>query len=335
MERTACLLIAISSILFTGALGFVMIPWLRGLKYGQTINIIGPTWHISKEGTPTIGGLMFIIGVVLSLALGVFYLISQSPVYLLSQYLRERVRLFVCIGAAFGFGIIGFIDDYLKIINSRNLGLTAKGKLIMQFFVAAGFLFVLYKFNISTTMVEIPFIGSFDFGIWFYIISLFLIMGMVNAVNLTDGIDGLSASVTFFVCASFVVIANSLGYIGTSLAACAVAGGCVGFLIWNFHPAKVFMGDTGSMFLGGAVVAMAFSINKPVLILIIGVVYFAEAMSDIIQIGYFKLSHGKRVFKMAPIHHHFEMCGWSEVKIVIIFSLVSVGGGTLAILSVV
>lgn len=335
MERTASLITGITSMLVCGALGFVMIPWLRRLKYGQTINEIGPTWHKDKEGTPTIGGLMFIAGTVVSLALGVFYLLSETPAYTLGQYLTERVRFFACIGSAFGFGIIGFIDDYLKVINTRNLGLTAKGKLVMQFFVAAAFLFVLKKYGVISTRVEIPFICSFDMGLWYYPLSMLVIMGMVNAVNLTDGIDGLCASVTFFVSVSFIVTATVLGYIGTSLVSCAVAGGCAGFLIWNFHPAKVFMGDTGSMFLGGAVVAAAFTVNKPALVFLAGIVYFAEAMSDIIQIGYFKISHGKRVFKMAPVHHHFEMCGWSEVKIVIIFSMVSIAGGVLSVLSAV
>ena len=333
MERTACLIIAIISLLLTGALGYIMIPWLRRLKYGQTINEIGPTWHKNKEGTPTIGGLMFVSGVIFSLIVGVFYLLNSSPLYLLSQFGKERVRFFACLGSAIGFGLIGFIDDYLKVINTRNLGLTAKGKLIMQFFVSAAFLFVLFKFDAIDTVVKLPFIPAFDMGIWFYPVCMIMIMGMVNAVNLTDGIDGLCSSVTFFVCVSFIIIANLTGYIAVSLFACAVAGGCAGFLIWNFHPAKVFMGDTGSMFLGGAVVAMAFCVCKPFIILLAGIVYLAEALSDIIQIGYFKITHGKRVFKMAPIHHHFEMCGWSEVKIVIIFSLVSVIGGALSIIS--
>ena len=181
----------------------------------------------------------------------------------------------------------------------------------------------------------IPFAGTVNLGWFYWPAALFVILGTVNAVNLTDGIDGLAGSVTMFACIFFMIVASLLQSFGMSIFAAAAAGGCLGFLLYNFHPAKVFMGDTGSLFLGGVVAALGFGVGMPVLILPIGIVYFMEAMSDIIQIGYFKVSHGKRVFKMAPIHHHFEMSGWSEVKIVTVFSLITIVGGAAALLCVI
>ncbi len=333
MERTAVLLTAIVSIALTGVLGFWLIPWLKKLKYGQTINEIGPTWHKNKQGTPTIGGLMFIIGSLVGIAVGYISLIIDSPQFLSSQYSSEHVRLFASIGAALGFGLIGFIDDYMKVIHTRNLGLTAKYKIIMQVIVTAIYLYVLYRFNVCETKLAIPFIGEIDLGIWYYAFSMFMIIGMVNAVNLTDGLDGLCSSVTFVVSLSFIIISTLLGYLGTGLFATGIAGGCIGFLLWNFYPAKVFMGDTGSMYLGGAVVAMAYGVSYPLLVLVAGIVFLAEAVSVMIQITYFKLTHGKRLFKMTPIHHHFEMSGYSEIKIIILFSLVTLAGGAISVLA--
>ncbi len=334
MERTAILLTATVSLGVSGVLGFWLIPWLKRLKYGQTINEIGPRWHKSKEGTPTMGGLMFIIGAVAGLAVGYISLILEAPQFLSAQYFIENVRLFAGVGCALGFGLIGFVDDYLKVVHTRNLGLTAKGKIFLQVFVAAAYLFVMYRFGGSDTNVMIPFIGTFDFGIWYYVLSMLFIIFMVNAVNLTDGIDGLATTVTFFVSVGFIILSTLLGYIGTGLLSTAVAGGCVGFVIWNFHPAKVFMGDTGSMFLGGAVIAMAYGISMPTLAILSGIVYVLEAVSVMIQVTYFKLTHGKRLFKMTPIHHHFELSGFSEVKIVVTFSAVAILGCALSVLAV-
>lgn len=335
MERTAIIITAIVSMGVTGLLGFWIIPWLKRLKYGQTINTIGPRWHATKEGTPTIGGLMFIIGSLVGIAVGYVTLILEAPQFLSSQYATENVRLFAGIGAALGFGLIGFVDDYLKVIHTRNLGLTARYKIIFQILVAAVYLFVMDRYGASGTVVQIPFIGAFDFGIWYYAFSMLLIVGMVNAVNLTDGIDGLATSVTFIVCLGFVILSTMFGYTGTSLLSTGVAGGCVGFLLWNFFPAKVFMGDTGSMFLGGAVVAMAFGISYPTLLLVAGIVYLCEAVSVMLQVAYFKLTKGKRIFKMTPIHHHFEMSGYSEIKIVSLFSLVAAIGVVVSIIAAV
>ncbi len=335
MERTAILLTATVSLGLTGVLGFWLIPWLKKLKYGQTINEIGPKWHKSKEGTPTMGGLMFIIGALAGLAVGYISLILEAPQFLGTQYAIENVRLLAGVGCAIGFGLIGFVDDYMKVVHTRNLGLTAKGKIFLQIFVAAGYLFVMHRYGGSDTNVMIPFIGTYDFGVWYFVLSMLFIIFMVNAVNLTDGIDGLATTVTFFVSIGFVVLSTLLGYIGTGLLATAIAGGCVGFVIWNFHPAKVFMGDTGSMFLGGAVVAMAYGVSLPTLAILSGIVYVLEAASVVIQVTYFKLTHGKRLFKMTPIHHHFELSGFSEIKIVVTFSIAAILGGALSILAVV
>lgn len=333
MERTSFLLTAVISIALTGVLGFWLIPWLRKLKYGQTINEIGPTWHKNKQGTPTIGGLMFIIGSLVGIAVGYVSLIIESPQFLSEQYKSEHVRLFTCIGSALGFGLVGFIDDYMKVIHTRNLGLTAKYKILFQIVVTSVYLFVLNRFGVCNTTVEIPFIGSLELGGWYYVLSMFMIIGMVNAVNLTDGLDGLNSSVTFVVSLTFIVISTLLGYIGTGLFATGIAGGCIGFLLWNFYPAKVFMGDTGSMYLGGAVVAMAYGVSYPLLVLLAGFVYLCEALSVMIQVTYFKLTHGKRIFKMTPIHHHFELLGWSEIKIIVVFSVIAVAAGALSVLA--
>lgn len=331
MERTAILLTAIVSMAVTGILGFWLIPWLKKLKYGQTINEIGPRWHKSKEGTPTIGGLMFIIGSVVGLAVGYISLILDAPQFLSVQYSTENARLFAGLGAALGFGLIGFIDDYMKVVHERNLGLTAKGKIAMQIIVSAAYLYVMNRFGGATTEFKLPFGPTIDFGIWYYAVSMLAIIYFVNSVNLTDGIDGLATTVTFVVSCGFIVISTLLGYIGTGLLSTAIAAGCVGFIIWNFYPAKVFMGDTGSMFLGGAVVAMGYGVSFPTLLFFAGVVYIIEALTVVIQVLYFKATHGKRLFKMTPIHHHFEMSGWSEIKIVTVFSLVALVGVLAAI----
>ena len=235
---------------------------------------------------------------------------------------REAVFIFAGLGLAVANGFIGFIDDYTKVVKKRNLGLTAIQKLVLQFAAAALFLLVLGLLGYGTT-TTIPFVGKVDLGFFYYIISAIVIVGVINAVNLTDGVDGLVGSVTLFVCVAFVLISVVLNSLGITAMSSACAGVCLGFLVWNFHPAKVFMGDTGSLFLGGIVCALAFAIDMPILLLPLGIIYLAEMFSVILQVTYFKLTHGKRLFKMSPIHHHFEMCGWSEVKIVTVFSIVT------------
>jgi phospho-N-acetylmuramoyl-pentapeptide-transferase len=323
---------AILSFAITAILGKWMIPFLHRINFGQTIREVGPKWHQKKNGTPTMGGFMFIIGIVLAVMLCVpmyYRAANQSSLDMLM-----RTKIFGGLFLAVGFGAIGFFDDYIKVIKKRNLGLNVKQKLVLQFVVAGAYLYSLYLAGASSSTL-IPFAGSVNFGIWYWIISAVGIVGIVNAVNFTDGIDGLNASVTFFVGISFLVISGILAVSAMSILSASLVGGCLGFLIWNFNPAKVFMGDTGSLFLGGMVCALGFGINMPILILPLGIIYICEILSVVIQVSYFKVSHGKRIFKMSPIHHHFEMCGWSEVKICFVFSLVTIFMGVFSALLVV
>ena len=229
--------------------------------------------------------------------------------------------------------MVGFIDDYIKVVKKRNLGLTASQKLIFQFLIGAAYLLSLYLAGDTSTVLVFPLIGQLDLGIVYYPLMLLVIVFMVNAVNLTDGIDGLATSVTFVSAIGFMVIATTLGFVNANIMATALAAGCIGFLIWNFHPAKVFMGDTGSLFLGGMLIAIAFAVGLPVLLLPVGIIYIIEALSVVLQVISFKTT-GKRIFKMSPIHHHFEMSGWSEVKIVGVFSLVQLIGCIIAVVCV-
>ena len=324
----------------TAGLGFVIIPWLRKLKFGQTILDIGPSWHKSKQGTPNMGGIMFIIGILVSFAIGalVFHLAGgnlQSDYSAVIQG-RELVLLIAGVCLAFGCGIVGFTDDFIKIKLKRNEGLSAKQKTLGQLVVTIGYTLTLWLSHNTTW--TIPFIGTVNFekniftGVVFWLVSIFIIYGCVNSVNLTDGIDGLCSSVTVTVAVTFILASFMLQFAGLGILAGALLGGVLGFLCWNWNPAKTFMGDTGSLFLGGMVVALGYAVKCPLLLLPIGIVYVCETMSDIIQIGYFKITHGKRVFKMAPIHHHFEMCGWKEKKICVVFSLVNAIGCVIALL---
>ncbi|MBQ4568454.1 MAG: phospho-N-acetylmuramoyl-pentapeptide-transferase [Ruminococcus sp.] len=318
---------AIVAFLISSLLGRFLIPFLHKLKFGQTILEIGPDWHKKKQGTPTMGGIMFIVAILVSTALFYGARIATSSVLVLEQWN-------ICIGLvmALCYGIIGFIDDYIKVVKKRNLGLTAVQKLVMQFSVAILYLLALRYLgkDAGLTSTFIPFVGSVELGWFYYVIASIVIVGIVNATNLTDGIDGLDGSITFFAAIIMMLMSSMLSNIGGVIESAALAGGCLGFLVWNFHPAKVFMGDTGSLFLGGMVCSVLFALDVPVLVLLIGIVYLAEMFSVVLQVGYFKLTHGKRLFKMSPIHHHFEMCGWSEVKIVCVFSLVTVIAGVLA-----
>ncbi len=302
----------------SAVLGRVLIPYLHKLKFGQTILDIGPQWHKNKQGTPTMGGIMFIVGITLSaiLTFGVYLFINGGIV-------AGTYETFIGLGMAVCYGIVGFIDDYIKVVKKRNLGLSAPQKLVLQFGVAALYLVLMRFLGNSDTATIIPFLGEVELGFFYYIISALVIVGIVNAVNLNDGVDGLCGSITFFAAVFMMLISSVMNSKGMIIESAALAGGCLGFLLWNFHPAKVFMGDTGSLFLGGMVCAVVFSLDVPVLILPIGIVYLAEMFSVMLQVGYFKLTKGKRLFKMAPIHHHFEMCGWSEVKVVCVFSAVT------------
>ncbi len=331
------LIVAVISFAVTALLGYVVIPYLRKLKFGQTILEIGPNWHKDKQGTPTMGGIMFIIGTIVSLALGLVYaVVFEKPFFEDFQNKYRLTALLAGLGLAICMGAIGFFDDYIKVVKKRNLGLTARQKTFMQLLVSAAYLAALAIAGMKTTYI--PFIGDVSitsgFGLVFWPIALMFIYGFTNAVNLTDGIDGLASSVTLVVSCGFMMASGFLGITSINVLTAALAGALVGFICWNAHPAKVFMGDTGSMFLGGMVVAFSFGIGRPVLLLLAGIVYLIEALSDIIQVVYYKKTK-KRIFKMAPIHHHFEKCGWSEDKIVLVFSFVALIGCVLAVLPII
>lgn len=331
MNFIALLVTVVSAFLITSVIGMWLIPFLRRLHFGQTILDIGPAWHKSKQGTPTMGGIMFIAGITIAILAG-WITLELSEQGVADASAAGSFYLWGGLLMALAFGLIGFLDDYISVVKKQNLGLKAGQKSLAQLLVAVVYLAAQQIFA-PTTSFWLPFIGDLDIGIFYYPLMLFIIVGTVNAVNLTDGIDGLDASVTMVAAMGFMVIASIAGFSQMNLLAAALAGGCLGFLVWNFHPAKVFMGDTGSLFLGGMVVSLAFGLRRPVLLVFIGIVYVVETLSDIIQIGSVKLT-GKRVFKMAPIHHHFEMSGWSEVKIVAVFSAVTAVGCLIAVLLV-
>ncbi len=322
--------VAVVSFAITAVIGKFLIPFLHRLNFGQTILEDGPKWHKNKQGTPTMGGIMFIVGMVIATTAGVL-------LYAMNHGGLDSVSRFVFVGLLFALmnGGIGFIDDYVKVVKKRNLGLTAIQKLVLQFLAAAIYLFLMYLCKDNTEII-VPFVGYVDLGFFYYIIMAIVLVGIVNAVNLTDGIDGLDGSITFFACLFMMLIANVLGDHGANvLYAAAGAGGCLGFLVWNFHPAKCFMGDTGSLFLGGLVCSMALAMDMQLLLLLIALTYLLEMFSVMLQVSYFKLTHGKRIFKMSPIHHHFEMCGWSEMKIVCVFSAFTAICGLVALLLVI
>lgn len=318
-------------------LGYVMIPFLKRLKFGQTIREDGPKWHQSKEGTPTMGGIMILFGLLLAVFIGVLYgYITGDKIKLELFNPVKTSRWIAGLGLAAAMGLVGLIDDYIKVVKKRNLGLTARQKTFAQLIVSAAYLIVLLFGGMTTTYI--PFLGEVNIlsgpGLVFWPIALFFVYGFTNAVNLTDGIDGLASSITLVVCCAFMVLAGIGSFYGANLLAAAGAGVCIGFVMWNAHPAKVFMGDTGSMLLGGLVVGLSFAVGKPILLMLAGIVYLLEALSVILQVAHYKRTK-KRIFKMTPIHHHFEMCGWSEEKIVFVFSFVTLIGCVLALLPVV
>ena len=327
----SAIITAVIAFLISWLTGYKLVPWLRAVKMGQVINDIGPTWHKYKEGTPTMGGLMFIAGTVIASVCGYVILGLLSREYFRSPLSVEWKRLLINLVCCVAFALIGFDDDYHKIHNHQNLGLTAKQKIVLQIVVSAAYLAAMHFWVEDDTAVWLPVVGDINLGFFYYPLLMFSIIGIVNAVNLTDGVDGLAGSTTMVAAAGFMVLSVTLNRPGNLLLSTAVGASLIGFLIWNFKPAKVFMGDTGSMFLGGAVVAMSFGCGRELFMLISGVLFVIEAFSDIIQVGYFKLTHGKRIFKMAPIHHHFEMSGWSEEKIVLVFSLISLAGSLVSI----
>ena len=301
--------------------GQILIPLLRRLKAGQSIREDGPTWHMSKQGTPTMGGLMFILATI------IVVLVVNGPAILSGDWTSVIVLVFALV-----FGAIGFLDDYAKIKKKENTGLTAGQKFLLQLAAAILFIVLLRKCGILSPNLYVPFFGVELHLPWvvYLIFAVLVITGTVNAVNITDGLDGLSSSVTLPVCAFFAaafgwawVKWQQSGTAGMAVFAAALFGGLVGFLVYNHYPAKVFMGDTGSLFLGGAVCGMAFALDMPLILILVGIIYIIETLSDIIQVTYFKATHGKRIFRMAPLHHHLEMGGWNEKKVVFVFASIS------------
>jgi len=309
----------------TAVTGPIFIPWLHKLKFGQEIREEGPSWHQKKSGTPTMGGIMFIAGIAVAvLAVAVIALMNDTFT------VQSTGKLLVLFMIAAGFGAVGFIDDFIKVVKKRNLGLTSLQKLLLQLAMTVIYVIIAYLMGENTNDIAIPFTTyTLRLPMWLYVpFVMFVMVGTVNAVNLTDGLDGLASSVTLVVSVFFMFVGLMSDGGTISMLAAAIAGGMAGFLIFNHHPAKVFMGDTGSLFLGGAVVLMAIDTSLEIFLVIAGFVYFTETLSVIIQTSYFKYTkkkygEGRRVFKMTPIHHHFEMCGWNEKKIVMVFSAVT------------
>ncbi len=292
----------------------IIIPKLKSKKVGQKILDIGPRWHKSKEGTPTMGGITFIIAI---LAVSVVYLAVAG----IRNGMDAILPVILTLGMALANGLIGLIDDYTKLVKKQNEGLTAKQKYLLQLLASAIYLILMRVLGFIGTELYIPCFGiELELGFFYYIFAFILITGVINSVNLTDGIDGLASSVTFVVGAFFAVAAFRALDAGLAFVSAVTVGATLGFLVYNFYPARIFMGDTGSLFLGGLVIGCVFMIGNPLIVCVVGLVYIIEALSVMLQVGCFKLT-GKRIFKMSPIHHHFEKCGWSEVKIVTVFTL--------------
>ncbi len=303
--------------LLTVLLSHYVIPVLKGHGIGQSIREEGPESHKSKAGTPTMGGICFIMAML-------FVAAGFTIYYAMHERQSELIPLALTLGLAVFNGLLGFVDDYCKLLKKENEGLTMIQKFVLEVVVAVAYVAALAFTGYLDTALHIPFTSiSFELGWAYYVFAVILIVGMVNAVNFTDGLDGLASTVTFVVAGFFAFVAFNFLNSSLALISGVLLGGMFGFLIFNFHPAKVFMGDTGSLFLGGLVTGMAFLINEPLIIVIVGGIYAFELLSVVIQIASFKL-FGKRVFKMAPVHHHFEKCDWSEVKIVTVFGLVTV-----------
>ena len=287
----------------------ILIPFLRKLKFGQTEREDGPESHLKKTGTPTMGGLVILASILLT-----------SLIYV-GRYKEIIPVLFMTLG----FGLIGFLDDYIKVVKKRSLGLTPSQKMTLQFIVTGVFIYYYFQVAGLDTSIKIPFVDGIGFVMppWLFVIFVFIVvLGTVNGVNFTDGLDGLASGVTVIVATFFTIVSLTVNPEMTPITG-AVVGSLLGFLLFNTYPARVFMGDTGSLALGGFVAAIALILHMPLFIVIVGLIYLVEVISVILQVGYFKLTHGKRIFKMAPIHHHFELCGWSETRVVAVFAIIT------------
>lgn len=306
------------SFLISVLAGPVIIPFLRKLKIGQTQREDGPSAHLKKSGTPTMGGSIFLFAILIT---SLFYM---------KDYPNIIPVLFLTIG----FGVIGFIDDYIKVVKKQSMGLRPSQKMLGQFLVTGFFAFYLVRFTEVSLEMKIPFFPDqfIDLGIMNIPFLFLVVIATVNGTNFTDGLDGLAGSVTTAVAAFFFVASASM-HAGLEPAAGAVAGALMGFLMYNVYPAKVFMGDTGSLALGGFVAGMAYMMQLPIFILLIGIIYTVEVLSVFLQVSYFKATKGKRIFKMAPIHHHFELCGWSETRIVAVFTAATLLAGLVGLLA--
>ncbi len=334
------LAVTLLSFVVAGVSGIFLIPFLRRIKFGQPIKTEdGPKWHAKKQGTPTMGGFMFIIASVLSAMVGYWIYRIRGGIDVTSVAVwHSFYRMLSVIVFSVLFGLIGFIDDFTKVARKKNDGLSPMQKIALQTVFSVGFLFALYKFGDGSTRINLGFWQTPSLGISYYIIMIPVIIYLTNAVNLTDGVDGLCGSVTFAAMLIFTVCCAILRETELSLFTMALAGGCLGFLIWNLNPAKCFMGDTGSMFLGAAVTGVGLVLHNHLLLFLTALVYIIEALSVVIQVSYFKYTkkktgEGKRIFKMTPIHHHFEMSGFSEYKIVITFTLAGIIFGILGIIT--
>lgn len=289
-------------------LGPLVIPFLRKLKVGQTVRDDGPQTHLSKSGTPTMGGILILLGIIVA---SVFYI-------------KEYPKIIPILFLTVGFGLVGFLDDYIKVVLKRSMGLRAWQKMGLQILITGIFIFYIYQYTDISLAMKVPFMTDtyIDMG-WFNIIFMFIvILGTDTGANFTDGLDGLASSVTLMIAMFFTVVAMGTQS-GIEPISCAVVGALMGFLLFNVHPASVFMGDTGSLALGGFVAATAYVLQMPLFLAIVACIYVAEVLSVILQVGYFKITKGKRLFKMAPIHHHFELCGWKETKIVAVFTIIT------------
>lgn len=302
------LMSVIISFAISVVLGPVVIPFLKRLKVGQTVRDEGPKEHLKKNGTPTMGGILILISIVATSIL----------------YVKEYPRIIPILFVTMGFGLIGFLDDYIKVVLKRSMGLRAWQKMALQLLVTGVFAYYITHYTDVPLAMKIPFMPgvTLDLGVLNIPFLFFIMLGTVNGANFTDGLDGLASSVTVLIATFFTVIAIGLQS-GIEPVTCAVVGALLGFLLFNVHPASVFMGDTGSLALGGFVAATAYMLQMPVFLALVAFIYVAEVLSVMIQVSYFKISGGKRVFKMAPIHHHFELCGWSETRVVAVFSIVT------------
>lgn len=327
-----CLIVAFAVFMISAIMLYLLIPVLRAKKIGQTIYELGPVWHMDKQGVPTMGGIGFIPSFLLLLAVWsvLFFLKADAAAT------RALIPLALTLLLGASNAAIGFIDDYCKLLKKQNQGLRAWQKLLLQLVFAAAYVAMMAITGNLHTELTVPFTEiSIRLGIFAYPIYIIVIAGFVNATNLTDGIDGLAGSITAVVSLFLAVVAVMIGHGTLGVVSAALLGAVCAFLLFNHHPARVFMGDTGSLFIGGVLMGCAFMAHLEIAVLIAGLVYICEMLSSLLQILYFKLTHGKRLFKMAPLHHHFEKCGWSENKIVIVFAGVTAVLCLLALLTVI